>query len=54
MNGPARCRHELLLVRFDTALARELVYNARFQVKLYLPLAERGSVPVPATKEDQE
>ena len=52
--GQHAAGHELPLVRFDTDLARKLVYNARSQVELYLLLAEHGSVPVPAIKEDQE
>jgi len=52
--GQHAAGHELPLVRFDTDLARKLVYNSRSQVELYLPLAEHGSVPVPATKEDEE
>ena len=52
--GRRAADHELPPVRFDTDLARKLVYNSRSQMELYSLLAEHGSVPVPATKEDQE
>ncbi len=46
--------HELPLVRFDTDLRAHWFIMPRSEVELYLLLAEHGSIPVPATKEDQE